>query len=314
MENENQPIIMQPLPKKKFSIKFNLPKLRKSIISKLSKRQKVFCLLGIVIVVGAIGFGVYEFVSRGNSKNPVVAKVGSEKLYLSDYYTMSGDVKVDQYTKKSLLDELVELKILENFYKSKNVEIRQDPLARSTLDVLRYKFIADYTTWKEGYVLFCRYDRGFYDGYEKIQSSAEQLIASQKAYAETYCSQAKDRLINGASFADELQKVKDDPVIGSVAWQPDTMSFGKEFDRTHFKKEYLNFSFDLFDRIASTAIPLNMPTLLQANVESLQKDGVYAVVNVTAQNSSGITTNYRQWLDDQMKSMHVKIYPDRIKT
>ncbi len=284
-------------------------------------RNKNLRLYIIVIALFAIilgGFSYYYYGSKlkeSQETDPVVAEIQGEKIYLSEYEEVlneSNGGKFDEHIKEPLLQELVELRVLESFFATKSIDVKIAESQYSRLKSLRQKFLSEYTIWKEGYALFCRYDKGFDDDYIEREDEGRQLVSLHKPYAEKYCIEAKSRLEAGSDFADELKKLEDDQTIGAKAWFPDAIIFGTEFNKEFFKKEYFTLTFDIFDKIASTKIPLNTPTIIESQFLRVKENGMYALVNITDENAEGITTDYVKWLEGRKDELNIKLYPENI--
>lgn len=352
MEPNNQPIIMQPLPKKKLGIKFKLPKLRKPDLSKLTKRQKLVCLLVVVIAVGAIGFGVYEFVNRGNGKNPVVAEVGDKKLYLSDFKarlfaatkkgTPQSPVYINEEAQKEvLLNSMIELAILDKFFVDNNISTPQDDIASAAakyggdyyangdentrrifenyvrLDLERKIYVSELQSWEKGYAMVCAYDRARQSDYDLNTANAQELLAKQTTYAKDYCDKLKTRLESGSDVQQEAEALANDATLGNEIWRPNRIKFYYTFDKDRFERgRGAPISYNLIEQIADLKDATNKYTIIKVQDDSdpnNKYDAAYAVVYIESENNGLVQSPYVTWLTVQKEKLNAHTYAEKVK-
>lgn len=341
-------------------------------LCKHSKRVITFLIVFSLGVV--IGTGLFLLNNGtklvGESTNPVVAEVSGEKIYLNEYkerlFAANGGLgtpsKPDVYeaTKAiegSVLDDLVDLKIIDKEMAKRDITVTDGELATEAkkifkdydtrdadvqkaykgyvrLSVAKDKLLTKVADWKDGFALFCYFNRTDMDAQTATSAATRE---QDKAYAQDYCTKLKSRLESGQSkYEDELTKLKADPKLGEPRWKPATMMYGSLIDRetmlespvSILPKEIASLGSDknkyylltlkeqkpagqdvkLEGKIETTKAPGSDQRTSQEKID----DAMFSVVYIKDGNK-GETTNPREWLSQKEKEYNVKTYPERIK-
>lgn len=322
-----------------------------------------------------------EKVHLSEYKARLVVTAGSENVLASiateivdDTPTKTVESITTKTFKEPVLNEIVELKIVNKELKKRNINISDAELvqeAKSTfkdydsksssaqkdyrdyvrLKIGKNKLLEKVVNWKEGYTLYCYFDRADQpDMSGKIEATS--LRAKQEPYAKEYCTKAKERLEAGTSnYQDELAKLTADPVIGETSWQPYKMPFGKELVKDKFSSDYFHPAYDLYNRLLALSNEKNKFYLLttqdmvnkpkesstsakdspasekgavkvgadrqlsneeKATQSQETKDAMYMLVYIKNGNK-GETNDFVKWLKDRWGDYKVKTYIERIK-
>ena len=322
--------------------------------SKKPKDKKIikFLIIATVLlaVVGVSGYFVYV-AYQNNQKNPVVAEVSGEKVYLKDYQkrfqeaTFGFSAKqvsdAKSYAKDSILHDLVENKILDSELAKRNLKVQDSDITvatkvkfpnydkqdssrqandRALADVQAKENVlkAQVSTYKEGYILYCRFDRADQDDYAGKAQEAAALRTKDQAYAKDYCDKMKGRLKSGQSSPQaEIQGLMKDPVIGKTPWRPYSVPFGASFDKNHFASDLFPAFTDIFQQISQTT-PKSDNSYYLLTIKNTGQFGtkgqedMYAVLNLK-NGHTGETTDFQKWLQNKWSEYQIKTYPERIK-
>jgi len=325
-------------------------------------------LVVIGVVVGGIYlypnyFSPSNIINQNKeAASDVVATVDGENIYLKDYKerlfatTGSGTPEdpgsLDEHFKEPVLNDLVNLKIIDKELAKRNITVTDAELAtaaKSTfvnydssesniqkiyrnfvrLKVGRNKLQSSMLTWREGYVLFCRFDRAYALDMKDKEQKADNLIAKQKSYAGEYCQKAKSRLASGQTdFDKELKSLKADKVIGSSAWKPYTVAFGNKFDREFFSQgregEDLDFlsQLDKLDYKSGAGFYIldikedlskRQGAIVKLGVRQGTRDVMKALVYLNGKGNDGETISFDKWIAGKALEYDIKKYPERIK-
>ena len=309
--------------------------------------KPIYLLIIAVLIIAVLAVVSIIFLPKSN---PIVAEVGKEKIYLSDYKerlyaaTKLGTSENPQFIneeaqKKPLLDELVALKILDKYFTSQKVIIsRADIIVAAKkyadtdyingnekikaifedyvrLQLEQDKFTQTELGWKQGFSLICSYDRVHQSDYDLNTFIAKELLARQKAYAKTYCEELKVRLEAGSKLTDEIKALENDPVIGLTIWRPNIVKFDFSFDKDTFRKGIFPYSYDLFEKVAALENSVGKYTIINANDNTDKNnifDAIYAVVYIESEHK-GMAVTYEEWLASQKNELKVQTYIERIK-
>ncbi|HZJ18495.1 MAG TPA: hypothetical protein VFD45_02670 [Patescibacteria group bacterium] len=283
--------------------------------------------------------------------NPVIAEVGEDKIYLSDYKerlfaaTKQGTLEnpnfIDNHLKESILNELIELKILDKNlspdsiskdevhkaaikhaggnYSSGDEKVKKAYENYVQLGIERSIINKDKVEWKEGFVLFCMYDRAYQGDYRQRKIEAAFLLKEQTAYAIDYCNKTKNRLEAGSTYEKELVALEKDPVLGNSVWLPQYfVSFGLVFNKDNFDKFHFPAQNDLLNKIAALENSKGKYSIVTIKAtETLEdysiegKDVWNAVVFIKDENFGA--NDYSLWLEEQKNKLRVKTYIEKIK-
>ena len=280
--------------------------------------------------------------------NPIVAEVGSNKIFLSNYKerlfaatnqgTPDNPGFIDDHLKEPILNELIEMAILDknlpagsvsedgivkaavkyagNNYSSGNNKVKKAYENYVKLDLEREKLTQDDISWKEGFALFCMYDRAYQDDYGSKKLQAQTLLIKQKTYAQDYCEKTKQRLESGSTYSKELKALENDPVIGKSAWSPPyTVAFGFTFDKAHFTPDYFPTQVDLLNKIKALGETKGKYSIVTVNslLEDIKGKDVWDVLVYIKDEKTGFIGDYKTWFRKQMITLKVKTYPENIK-
>lgn len=315
---------------------------------KKSKKKLLACLL-ILLTMLFTGLCVGYFILNNDSKNPVVAEVAGEKVYLTDYNEMlftatrkgTPESPVSNPSLKELiLNQAVNLKIIDKELTAKGITLSEEEIiteakkiypsydAASELIKLAYRDFArlglgskklseKVLTWKEGFSLFCRFDRADQDDMVGKPKEARAFKVKQRKYAQKYCQGAKDRLENkSASYEEELARVKADATIGESVWKPYSMAFGVMFNKDRFSPENFSFVYDEYEQISKIKPEKkdNFYTLTIKDMLSKDKgNAFFAVVYLKGVGNEGEAIDMETWFKEKRSQYNVKTYIERIK-
>ncbi len=339
----------------------------------------------VLAVGGFFGYRAYKKTKVASVTDPnVVATINGENIYLKDFkarlFAAEGGIgtpvqpfigKSTKGIEESVLNDLVDLKIIDKQLAKDNIVISDSELAAEakkifkdydqrdaiaqkayrdyvSLQAGKNKLITNDTSWKEGYVLFCLFNRSQMS--DKIsQPNNAQMFAQDKDYAKDYCTKAEDRLKAGqSSFQDELAKVTADPRLGESAWKPEVMSYGLEINQDTLlhdpapEYDLRNVLFSLSndsnkfylltlkEHVSKTStfndggVKLSEPTgnqnttgrVSQKPNSSQQSQGgqdiSYAVAYVK-DGHTGEIKDFNEWLKNKYQEYHVKLYIERVR-
>lgn len=309
----------------------------------------LFPLLIIFLVIIVLSFlKIFKLSLIIPVGNPVVAEVGSNKIFLSDYkerlFAASNQGSpdnpgfIDVHLKEPILNELIEMAILDknlpagsvskdeivkaavkyggSNYSSGDEKVKKAYENYVRLDLERKKLTQDDISWKEGFALFCMYDRAYQDDYGSKKLQAQTLLIKQKTYAQDYCKKAKQRLELGSSYQKELKALESDPVIGKSAWSPPyTIAFGFTFNKADFTPDYFPTQVDLLNKIKALGETKGKYSIVTVNslLEDIKGKDVWDVLVYIKNEKTGLIGDYKTWIRKQMITLKVKTYPENIK-
>jgi len=309
----------------------------------------LFPLLIIFLVIIVLSFfKIFKLSSIIPAENSIVAKVGLNKIFLSDYKerlfaasnqgSPDNPGSIDVYLKEPILNELIEMAILDKNLPSGSVS--KDEIVKAAvkyggsnyssgdekvkkayenyvrLDLERKKLTQDDISWKEGFALFCMYDRAYQDDYGSKKLQAQTLLIKQKTYAQDYCKKAKQRLELGSSYQKELKALESDSVIGKSAWSPPyTIVFGFIFNKADFTPDYFPTQVDLLNKIKALEKTKGKYSIVTVNslLEDIKGKDVWDVLVYIKNEKTGLIGDYKTWIRKQMITLKVKTYPENIK-
>ena len=309
-----------------------------------------FIVLIIILAVAAAAFYFFYNSKKVVAINPdLAAVVGGKNLYLKDYNSLMFAAESGLGTpaapamyeptkaiKEPVMDELVDLAIIDTELAKRNITISEADQVKKAQSIFKdygardaaaqkayrdyarlilgkARLQADVTSWKEGYALFCYFDRADQDDMRAKPAEAVTLRAKQKVYAKQYCTDMKSRLEAGQStYKDELAKLSADPVIGGPSWKPYMMPFGLELAKDQFAPKYFHPAYDLFNRLSALSNTPNQYYFLNMRDKGATKDAMYAVVYIK-NGHQGETFDFDQWLKGQWSKYQVKTYLENIK-
>lgn len=320
--------------------------------SKQSKNKLVvFSFIAVLLVAAASASGYFWFTkSSENATNPVVAEVGKDKIYLNEYNDRlntsamqtgaSESNKNMSGAKETVLDELVDTKIVEKELKSRNITVTDDELAKKANEVFpnydkqsdakkqtfkKYVWLTvgneklkeTVSTWKKGFILYCRYDQTnqMSSPNPSEQEKAEQTKKKEtsKAYAKDYCEKMKERLAKGQSdYQKELENIMTDKTIGAESFNPYRVNYGNQFDKESFTLVTFQMYYDDFQQIQGLKSNNSYYLLNLKNTED-KKDWLYGVVYLSSEGKDGETADYGTWFNNLRDKSGVKVYKERIK-
>lgn len=349
-----------------------------SFIDRLMQHSKKIIIgvvaFAVVVSGGLVGLALYN----KNSVDPnVVAEVGGEKIYLTEYkerlFAAGGGYgsptnpqpgTAANTIKESVLNELVDLKIIEKELAKRNITISSNELvqeAKNTfqdyekrdsnsqksfrdyvrLKVGKSKLLSEVVNWKEGFALYCMFNRADMTDMKDNPEAASKRVKDE-AYAKDYCMKMKERLETSKSnFKEELAKLTADPEIGEPAWRPYSMAYGEELVKgsnslggeksvgspssstgvssgQNSVKAGYNVASNL-PELSSLSIEKNkyhfltiQQDITNEKKESDRRNTMFAVVYIKDGNN-GETANFDKWLKDKQSEYGVKTYVERIK-
>jgi len=318
--------------------------------SKKSKGKMTIITAVVVLLICILGIGGFVLYKQGffDDKN-VVATVGDEKVYLKDYkemlFTVTGkgtpeNPVANPSLRELALDQAVNLRIVnkeliaEGITLSENEIVTQAKKTFSGYDAANESVKTAYRdlarselgekklgekvlTWKEGFALYCRFDRADQDDMAGKTVEAKAFKEKQRAYAEQYCQDMKDRLEKGSSsFKDEYLRLKADTTIGEEAWKPYSTAFGVVFDQTTYTPKRFSFEYDDYDQISKLKPDKenNFYTLtIKDKLRKDKGDSLFAVVNLKKSGNTGETSDMETWFKEKRNQYNVKTYIERIK-
>lgn len=344
--------------KRKFDIIDSLMGHSKKIIT-------VFVALVVISSILFVGGKIYlkKFGPVAGDPN-VVAEVNGEKIYLKEYKerlfgatsvgTPENPGLLNESIKEPVLDELIELRVVKKELAQRNIEITDDELTQEAkkvykdydksdesaqkafknylkLKVGKDKLLSNVMTWREGFALYCRFDRAYDADMQTNPASAQALLVKQTAYAGDYCQKAKSRLESGKSdYDNELTQLKADSVIGEAAWKPAYISFGDKFDQKSFTtgfKSGLDFLDQLkkldYNKSGYYLVDVKRLTSKQGNmdqggakkiteVEAGTKVAL-ALIYLDGKGNNGQSVNFDEWIQEKVNQLSTKKYIERIK-
>ncbi len=309
-----------------------------------------FVWLGLLVAIVVLGTVAYFMTFKETSK--VLAVVGDKKIYEKDLnekiYGLSFEDSIynpeetDIELKRQLLDELIEYEILESravdlaisisneevesYAKGvtegyENLKVSQKLIAdkNAKLSLLREAVSNKVLTWSEGKSLVCPFYLHFYgDPTNKTEAERTGLVESDKEYAMEKCQDLYNKLKTGEiNFDQAIEEIKNDKVIGNVAWQPYIMKFTSSFTKEDsIERLFPNDAPEFWDKITETSNnTLTEPILLKLKLnndsvvgkEGELVDSMYLIVQ-KENGQKGESLNYKDWLKDQWSKYKVKTY------
>lgn len=332
----------------------------------------IMVVFALLISGGLVGIALFN---KKTTDLNVVAEVAGEKVYLKEYkerlFAASGGLgtptqpfisDATKSIKASVLNDLVNLKIVEKELAKNNITISNDELVKGTEAVFKdykdrdkssQKAYRDYVrlsigkdklktkvmSWKEGFVLYCYFDRADRDDMVNKPEVATRRAGDQ-VYAKDYCTKAKERLeSNNSNFNEELAKLKADPKIGEAAWSPYHMGFGDSLSKNKDDNKVSKVATPASGNAPSVSVSENSVIVsggnfvgaydvssimslgneknkyylltLKEKVTKKDQDGAFAVVYIKDGNK-GETNDFDKWLQDKRGEYQVKTFIERI--
>jgi hypothetical protein len=294
--------------------------------------------IGVIVAGGIYLYPNYftpsSVINKDNEpSSDVVATVDGEDITLKDYKerlfvkrggTPENPVGLDDFIKEPILNELVNQKIIEKELEKKNIVIPEAEISKKTKELNKdiatltgtakeafrdasmfvlgqEKLIGKVLTWKEGYVLYCRFDN---PDSKKVQ----------KSYAKKYCQDMLTRLESGKStYEKERKSIAADSKIGDKAWRPKFIDFGAKLSKNvPFITTSSGDEFEQIDAI-ETAGEHRFITVRGSQPDNKGKELSYAIVYLKDEGNTGETTDFEKWLKDKWKEYNVKTYIERVK-
>lgn len=323
------------------------------VSSKYTEKKIIVLSIITLLILAACTGGYYFFTKTASvSQSDVVAEVGGEKVYLADYqarfkaatlgFSAKQTVDASKYAKEGIVHDLAEEKMLDKELANRNLTVtdadlvaaakekfsnydKQDKAHQTNDKVLATTKAKEnvlgvaVVTYRQGFALYCRFDRANQDDYKGKDVEAAALRAKQKAYAKDYCDKTKTRLENKTSnFPTELASLGADSVIGTPSWKPWNVLLGNPFWKNDFSQKIFIPSTDIYDQIAALK-PTQDNTYNMLTVKDTGQFGtkgqerMYAIVYLKDKGKDGETTDFNNWLQNKWSEYKVKTYPERIK-
>jgi len=305
----------------------------------------------VIVLVALVSFFVAAayLIKTTRTDNPVIAEISGAKVHLKDYqdrfkaatfgFSEQQTTQAKSYAKDGILHDLVESKVLDKELAKKGLSVTDADLVAAAKEKFRdfeghtkekqandkvlsavsakiNVLKSSVTTQREGYILYCRFDRASQDDYQGKQTEADKLRADNRAYAEDVCNKAKARLESGKTdFQTELKNMKVDPVIGAASWKPWNVTFGMGFNSKNFAKITFVPETDIFEQIISakpgSANAYSTLTIKDTGTEK-GKDRMFAILHLD-KGRDGETTDFNKWFQSRWNEYKIKTYPERIK-
>jgi len=317
-------------------------------LKKSSKRTlRIVELFGTVAALLAISIFIYYYTGIFNPKkdSSVVATVGKDKIYISDYNerlfasTGRGTPQISKGAtegeKSSILYQLIDMKILERELakrkitldedmlvlkakeKYKDYDSRDDAVKKAYRNYVKLSFAEEtlkqeIVMWKEGYIIFCRFDRADQDDM-KNKPDAKAKKDSHREYAEKYCNDMKARLEQGkTNYNQEVDNVLKDFILGQSIWKPYVITFTESFGKDKFAPTDFQYAYNEYEQIKK--LDSSQKSFYQILVKDINGvDSAYAVVSFSGKGGNGETTDFDKWFMDQRDQSQIKTYMERIK-
>lgn len=319
----------------------------KGLLSWLIKHSKKI-IVGVVVFAvltsGAlVGLALYN--KNKNFVDPnIVAEAGDTKIYIKDLNsavfaaTGRGTPEDPGYTssdeKLSAVYNLVDTIVIERELQKEGLSISDSELVVAAkakysdydtrsisaqdaykkymkLSVAEKQLREKLVAWKEGYAIFCRFDRADQDDMKDNQES-EQIKASHKSYAEKYCNDMKKRLeIGQTNRENENATLFKDPILGLDIWKPYKMLFGESFDKESFNPLKFQYAYDEFEQIRKMDTKAGYSIILAKDKNGIES--FYAVVYLSGKGQDGGITDFDQWFSGKRDEAKAKVYEEKIK-
>lgn len=282
----------------------------------------------------------------------VLAVVGDKKIYENDLNesiyglgflgSLSEPQETSTEVKKQLLDDLIEYEILEKKAEELGITVADEKIesyAKETvvnyenlissqkeivkknakLALLRNLVKDKILTWSEGKLLICSFYLHYYGPpSDKTEAEREALIPKDKEYAKNKAQELYDAVSSGKmTFDQAMNVIKNDSVVGNVAWKPYTMTFTSEFTKEDsIEQAFPNNAPEFWKQVAEAEegtlsepilvkIKLNEDTSVGKDGELV--DGAYLLVDKKDGNR-GEAYSYDEWLKAQKDKYKVKTY------
>ena len=322
----------------------------------ISSLKKIIIVAGIlIIVVGILAIVAYKFYQENLSpQKKVIAKVGSKKIYQSElndaiYSLNYNDENLDRFgdkadeVKKSLLDSLIEEKVLEIKAKEVGVSVSEDEIlkeARNSLrefdnydkrrqeitkrqakaGLLKKRIAEKVVSWRSGKFILVRGDLHFQSAPTGISyQERENLIRDDLKYGEELINSIYGKIKKGEiTFEEGMKIANEDLKLGIPAWQGWTMIFSQEFSKEDsMSRNYPTYTLDFWEKIGAVSIgEISQPSAVKvilgedspAGKKGQAVDGLYLIVKIEDGNN-GEAVSYDEWILKMKKDLGVKIYP-----
>lgn len=307
----------------------------------------VVVICGLFVSGGLVGLALL----KSDEDPSVVALVGDEKIYLQDYkdrfqaatfgFPTQQVADAKSYAAEQILDDLVREKILEKELANRELNVTEDDIVAAAKEKFpeyesvegakqtNYRTLASkeakeavlrgkVAVQREGYIIYCRFDRAGQDDYKVKSAEAEALRTKQRTYAQSYCTGLKERLEGGADPKAELRAIEGDPVIGKEPWKPYNMMFGTAFKENNFSKTMFIPYSDTFEQILKIK-PEKDDSYNTLTIKDTGEFGtkgqerMFAILYLKNKGSDGETTDFEKWLEGKFSEYKIKKYPERIK-
>ena len=317
--------------------------------------KKYFIIVfGLLVLIGLLLVGYRVYISKIPPEKKVIAEVGDKKIYQSElndaiYSLNYNDENLDRFgdkadeVKKSLLDSLIEEKILEIKAKEVGVSVSEDEIlkeARNSLrefdnydkrrqeitkrqakaGLLKKRIAEKVVNWREGKFIVVRADLHFYrDPTGLSEKERAKLIPEDKEYAKKLADSIYNDIKSGKiTFEKGMEIANNDKRVGILAWKPWKVTFSQSFSKEDsVLKPYPLFTLNFWEEIFKAPVgevtgPVPVKIVLDEDLPLVGKKGdkidiLYLIIKVEKANF-GQADSYEKWLENQKKELGVKIY------
>jgi len=301
--------------------------------------KKITLVLAIVLVVIAGGIAILLQVLNSN----LLAEVGKDRIYREDLKpavfaainrgSLENPDNPTKDEKLSALSNLVNMKVLEKELEKENIQITEEDLSKAAkvkyenyndrseaeqralkeyvrADVAMAKLKEKLVSWKEGYAIFCRFDRADQDDRKNLPES-KKTKEGNKVYAENYCKKMKERLESGqTNFDTEVSNLSKNPILGTSGWKPYLVPFVEKFGKDTFTPLNFQFAYNEFEEIKKLGNKKGYSIIQVFDKNSV--DSFYALVYLTGNGKDGVTTDFDKWFSDKKSATKIKIYEEKL--